>query len=660
MGSQGTTKIATKQNQAPTGALKTTGPQSPSSLQVPPSTQVASSVAPPPASLHPPPAHARSTSPTNPSSAEISASAPPLQLPHSTSIPTKRPRSPSSPSPSSKRVAPSGLPAFPPSDSPIDEDTSHAPINSLPPPPKPTRAQAPTLEQPKSFVATPLPSPISPTKLPSFTLPGPPPPAQPSVTLPNAPSALPPHPHSPMRVIITTHVLKFDPHLVSDDQLLQRVVDGLIGLPETIWRELLLSDEGFASRFRQIKARLLQEAEEEEMREQREEAAKAASRVDATRRDEEGGGLGVVRVEKELVCQAVPGKESVVQQRVQGRPSDPSHQPLQLLHQPTLLASPPQAFSSTSNLATPSIPTGLSPLKLVAVQPHPDDAPGPSHSRHPQALQPPQSLRTSSQSQLPSPLPSSVEAAPSTISIPGPSRALPSDASMGPDVVGLPSVKGKKRERVSPFSRRAIFETESSERMVDRPEDEVSPTQSIFYDKQHPNGTSLLEILLTDRAKFRTRARIVDFAPKALEDVVVASCDRCDIDLPSSDKRCRNCNDITGHFTAWRYRLVFVLSDGTASLKAAVFDEEDMLTLFPNLPPASEFANSPTSPMEYLETQIEKLVGKMDSPSSTSTRREGPLLDLSLRKFRADVRGVPGIGKEGWAWSYRVFQTVIR
>jgi len=61
--------------------------------------------------------------------------------------------------------------------------------------------------------------------------------------------------------------------------------------------------------------------------------------------------------------------------------------------------------------------------------------------------------------------------------------------------------------------------------------------------------------------------------------------------------------------------------------------------------------------MEYLETQLRKLVGP-SLMKEDSSRRPGPLLDLSLRKFR--VPGVPGVGKEGWAWSYRVFQSVIR
>ena len=55
--------------------------------------------------------------------------------------------------------------------------------------------------------------------------------------------------------------------------------------------------------------------------------------------------------------------------------------------------------------------------------------------------------------------------------------------------------------------------------------------------------------------------------------------------------------------------------------------------------------------MDYLAKELARLV-----PLDAS--EPGPLLDLSIRKFR--VRGVTGANEDGWAWSYRVFATVLK
>jgi len=66
----------------------------------------------------------------------------------------------------------------------------------------------------------------------------------------------------------------------------------------------------------------------------------------------------------------------------------------------------------------------------------------------------------------------------------GPSQTHLLDASMEEEEeLVLPSVKGKERERaesqVGLFSGRARLELESSERMVSRPEENLSPSESL-------------------------------------------------------------------------------------------------------------------------------------------------------------------------------------
>jgi hypothetical protein len=55
--------------------------------------------------------------------------------------------------------------------------------------------------------------------------------------------------------------------------------------------------------------------------------------------------------------------------------------------------------------------------------------------------------------------------------------------------------------------------------------------------------------------------------------------------------------------------------------------------------------------MVYLAQELAKLV-------PLDAKEPGPLLDLSIRKFR--VRGVTGVNEDGWASSYRVFATVLQ
>jgi len=155
-----------------------------------------------------------------------------------------------------------------------------------------------------------------------------------------------------------------------------------MNLPQTDWSRLLLSDEVFSGRVKEIKAQILREEEKEEVeRTQREDAAKVVKQ-DVGTSGETGKGVransGTARAEKEVEKSAVVAKEVVVQPRVEHRSSKPSPHPH---HPPPNPPSPPsETASSSANLVVPSAATIASTSKLV-VQPHPDDAPGPSRRR---------------------------------------------------------------------------------------------------------------------------------------------------------------------------------------------------------------------------------------------------------------------------------------
>lgn len=130
------------------------------------------------------------------------------------------------------------------------------------------------------------------------------------------------------------------------------------------------------------------------------------------------------------------------------------------------------------------------------------------------------------------------EAGPSKLPVAQTVDVLPVIASVA---AVTPSLKGKEREQPMPLAAPALrqrFDSTSDECMVPGSEDDslsespspslsfshhflsdrfvpiscVLPTaQGRYYDLDHPNGSSLREIVSSDRAKFRTRARIVDY-----------------------------------------------------------------------------------------------------------------------------------------------------
>ncbi|KAL7415267.1 hypothetical protein BDY24DRAFT_382395 [Mrakia frigida] len=190
--------------------------------------------------------------------------------------------------------------------------------------------------------------------------------------------------------------------------------------------------------------------------------------------------------------------------------------------------------------------------------------------------------------------------------------------------------------------------TSSSDAMILLPRDAVSSTRTSFLDPDHPNGSSLLQISTSTRLEFQTRARIVDYHPKLLEEIVVSTCDICDRCLDPDETRC-TCPRGSEEFVSQAYRLLLVLEDGTKETLAA-FCNEQLLELFPDLPPASQFAESSTNPTKYLRSKLKVLAPHLIKNASNVP---APLLDLGLRRKVVRVDGCEKIFCSIFATTFR-------